>query len=172
MWVWSLGGEDSLEEGMHTHFSILAWRIPWTEELGGLQSMGSQRVGHDWSDLACMGAIGSGWKGPGKNVYPTGQAGTQSGPRLLESPCPWSKGRITEMTHPWGPGAFLVPEAEPEQQSHSSHASPTPGHHAWSGSSRVLLEGRLRRGAGRPSAWEWAWRRNFSWGQSRHWERP
>ena len=38
---------DTLEKGMATHSSILAWRIPWTEELGGLQSMGSQRVGHD-----------------------------------------------------------------------------------------------------------------------------
>ena len=40
------------EEGMATHFSILAWRIPWTEELGGLWSTGSQRVGHDWSTWA------------------------------------------------------------------------------------------------------------------------
>ena len=45
--VRSLGWEDLLEKGMATHSSILAWRIPWTEELGGLQSMGSQRVGHD-----------------------------------------------------------------------------------------------------------------------------
>ena len=45
--VQSLGQEDSLEKGMTTHPSILAWRIPWTEEPGGLQSMGSQRVGHD-----------------------------------------------------------------------------------------------------------------------------
>ena len=43
----SLGQEDSLEEGMATHSSILAWRIPWTEESGRLQSMGSQTVGHD-----------------------------------------------------------------------------------------------------------------------------
>ena len=42
-----LGWEDPLEEGMVTHSSVLAWRIPWTEEPGGLQSMGSQRVGHD-----------------------------------------------------------------------------------------------------------------------------
>ena len=42
-----LGWEDLLEEEMATHFSILAWRIPWTEEPGGRQSMGSQRVGHD-----------------------------------------------------------------------------------------------------------------------------
>ena len=46
-WVRSLGWEDSLEEGVATHSSVLIWRIPWTEELGGLQSMGSQRVGHD-----------------------------------------------------------------------------------------------------------------------------
>ena len=43
----SLGWEDPLEKGMATHSSILAWRIPWTMEPGGLQSMGSQRVGHD-----------------------------------------------------------------------------------------------------------------------------
>ena len=43
----SLGWEDPLEEGMATHSSILVWRIPWTEEAGGLRSMGSQRVGHD-----------------------------------------------------------------------------------------------------------------------------
>ena len=47
MWVQSLGREDPLEEGMATHFSILAWRIPGTEEPGELQSIGSQRVGHD-----------------------------------------------------------------------------------------------------------------------------
>ena len=47
MWVLSLGQEDPLEEDMATHSSILAWRIPWTEEPGGLQSMGSQKVRHD-----------------------------------------------------------------------------------------------------------------------------
>ena len=46
-WVRSLGQEDPLEKEMATHFSILAWRIPWTKEPGRLQSMGSQRVGHD-----------------------------------------------------------------------------------------------------------------------------
>ena len=55
-WVQSLGWEDPLEEGMATHSSILTWRIPWTEELGGLQSIGLQRVGQDWSDLARMHA--------------------------------------------------------------------------------------------------------------------
>ena len=48
-WVWSLGQEDLLEKGMATHSSILAWRIPWTEEPDGLQSTGSQRVRHNWA---------------------------------------------------------------------------------------------------------------------------
>ena len=47
--VWFLGQEDPLEKGMSTHSSILAWRIPWTEESGGLQSMGSEKVGHNWT---------------------------------------------------------------------------------------------------------------------------
>ena len=46
-WVQSLGQEDPLEKEMATHSSILAWEIPWMEEPGGLQSMGSQRVSHD-----------------------------------------------------------------------------------------------------------------------------
>ena len=49
-WVRSLGWEDPLEKEMATHSSTLAWRIPWTEEPGGLQFTGSQRVGHDRSD--------------------------------------------------------------------------------------------------------------------------
>ena len=49
MLVWSLGQEDLLEKEMATHSNILAWKIPWTEEPGGLQSTGSQRVGHNWA---------------------------------------------------------------------------------------------------------------------------
>ena len=48
-WVQSLGQEDPLEKRMATHSSILAWRTTWTEESGGIQSMGSQRVRHDWA---------------------------------------------------------------------------------------------------------------------------
>ena len=48
MWVQSLGQEDPLEKGMAIHSSILAWKIPWTEDPGGLQSIGSQRVRNDW----------------------------------------------------------------------------------------------------------------------------
>ena len=46
-WVRSLGREEPLEKEMATHSGVLAWRVPWTEEPGGLQSMGSQRVRHD-----------------------------------------------------------------------------------------------------------------------------
>ena len=49
--VRSLGHEEPLEEGIATYSSILAWRIPWREEPGGLQSMGLQRVGHDWTRM-------------------------------------------------------------------------------------------------------------------------
>ena len=51
--VQALGLEDTLEEGMATYSSILAWRTSWTEEPGGLKSIGSQRAGHNWSDLSC-----------------------------------------------------------------------------------------------------------------------
>ena len=47
--VWALGQQAPLEEDMATYSSILAWRVPWTGEPGGLQSTGSQRVGHDWA---------------------------------------------------------------------------------------------------------------------------
>ena len=53
-WVWSLGWEDPLKKEMAIHSSTIAWKIPWTEEPGRLQSMGSQRVGHDWAtSLSC-----------------------------------------------------------------------------------------------------------------------
>ena len=54
-WVWSLGREDPLEKEMATHSSVLARRIPWTEEPGGLQSTGSQRVGHNWATSLLQG---------------------------------------------------------------------------------------------------------------------
>ena len=56
--VRSLGHEDPLEENVATHSSILAWRIPWTEEPGQLQSVGSQRVGHNRSNLAHKNRVG------------------------------------------------------------------------------------------------------------------
>ena len=54
MWLLSLGQEDPLEEAMATHSSILAWRIPWTEAPGRLQSIGLYGVGHECSNLAYM----------------------------------------------------------------------------------------------------------------------
>ena len=60
--VGDLGWEDPLEKGMATHSGILAWRIPWTEEPGGLQSMGSQRVGHDWASNTFGCVTASKWE--------------------------------------------------------------------------------------------------------------
>ena len=57
-WVRSLGWEDPLEKEMATHSSILAWRIPWMEEPGGLQSTGLQRVGHDWATSLSLSYLG------------------------------------------------------------------------------------------------------------------
>ena len=63
MWVWSLGWEDPPENEMATHFSILVWRIPWTEEPGRLPSRGLQRVGHNWATNIHQGGGSSAfWK--------------------------------------------------------------------------------------------------------------
>ena len=58
-WVLSQGWEDPLEEGIATHFSILAWRTPWMGESGRLQATEFQRVEHDWNDLVCIHAYTS-----------------------------------------------------------------------------------------------------------------
>ena len=52
-WLQSLGCKDPLEKEMTTHSSVFAWKIPWMEEPGRLQSMGSQRIGHDWATNTC-----------------------------------------------------------------------------------------------------------------------
>ena len=60
-WVWSLDQEDPLEKEMATHSSILAWRIPWTEEPGGLQSTGSRNVRHDWATSLSLSLLLCRW---------------------------------------------------------------------------------------------------------------
>ena len=60
-WLPSLGWEDPLEKEMATRSSVLPWGIPWTEEPGGLQSIGSQRVGHDWATFPFSFFIQWGW---------------------------------------------------------------------------------------------------------------
>ena len=91
MWetrVRSLGREDPLEEGMATHSSILAGRIPWTEEPGGLQSMGSQRVGNDWAThtrgrkVICtkVGSCKTSWSSPQPSNNHTPMTGSSPNP--------------------------------------------------------------------------------------------
>ena len=70
MWetlVWSLGWEDLLEKGTAIDCSILAWRIPWTEEPGRIQSMGSQRVRHNWATLTSLHFIEQNIKSAARN---------------------------------------------------------------------------------------------------------
>ena len=68
-WVWSLGWEDPLEEGMATHSSILAWRIPCTEEPGGLVSIASQSVGYNWATKHNIYTVDS-YQGGGLGCWP------------------------------------------------------------------------------------------------------
>ena len=91
-----LGQEDPLEEGMETHSSTLAWRIPWTEEPAGLQSRGLQKVRHNWSNLACthvqralgcvQGDTGLQWAEAGENAkYPTVDRTTPIPDRIIQA---------------------------------------------------------------------------------------
>ena len=138
-WVRSLGREDPLEKEMATHSSILAWRIPWTEEPGGLQSMGSQRVGHDWVTSLHFTLVKA-WKGevesfltraPGYRAcshtpgalrcLPFWRAGTASRSSL----CPSASSGINQVTgqehqRPRGGGIC--------GQSEISHSSPRSAH--------------------------------------------
>ena len=68
-WVQPLGGEDPLEEGVATHSRVLAWRIPGTGESGGLPSMGWNRVGYNWSDLAAADRYTDGFEVVLNHVY-------------------------------------------------------------------------------------------------------
>ena len=81
-WSWSLGWKDPLEEGMATQSSVLAWRIPMAEELGGLQSMGSQRIGHDWGLLTSSKGKVSSLPAAGRD---TSRSSTISVVRMLRS---------------------------------------------------------------------------------------
>ena len=74
--VQSPGGKDLLEKEMAIHSSTLAWKIPWMEEPGGLQSMGSQRVGHDWATSLCFTLL-LGWE--------LHKSGSCCGPWLLDA---------------------------------------------------------------------------------------
>ena len=87
--IWSLGREDSLKKEMATCPSIFAWNIPWTEESGGLQSMGLQRVGHDWACTHTHTHMiwNSGERGRrrGKSIYQSVGDGNEI--NFLESAC-------------------------------------------------------------------------------------
>ena len=89
MWAQSLGQEHPMEEGMATHSSILASRIPWTEALGRLQSMGSQRVGHDWATSLSL-FIFMHWRRKWQPT-PVFLPGESHGQRRLAGYSPWGR---------------------------------------------------------------------------------
>ena len=91
--IWSLVWEEPLEEGMATHSSILAWRTPWTEEPGELSSIGSHRVGQDWSNLARMYA--SAYCSEFKE-HQESQCGQCSESMEKSGKSPWLKGKHCE----------------------------------------------------------------------------
>ena len=105
-WVWSLGWEDPLEKETATYSSILAWKIPWTEEPGGLQSMGSQRAGHeqlstltqsclrDWPCWGCWLSV------PGSGSHSDSTA-EQLDDLQLTRGSPMSQWQRGEPTEPW-----------------------------------------------------------------------
>ena len=97
-WVLFLGQEDPLEKGMATHSSILAWRIPWTEEPGGLQSMGSLRGGHDWATSLSLFTFTQ-WRRQWQPT-PVFLPGESHGQRRLVGYSPWglTESDTTEVT--------------------------------------------------------------------------
>ena len=84
VWVWSVGQKDPLKEEMTTHSSILAWKIPWTEEAGRPQSSGSQRVRHDWAHTCAHGS-----QSPGEHRWHPSQW-SKSHSVVSDSATPWT----------------------------------------------------------------------------------
>ena len=99
-WVPSLGREDPLEEDVATHSSILAWRIPGTEDRGGLQSMGSQRVRPDWAGTDAH-ALSSRVKTPWKSHVPHGIIVRWRRAAPLASDCALTEKQTVVMLGPW-----------------------------------------------------------------------
>ena len=93
----------ALEEKMATHSSVLAWRIPGMGEPGGLPSMGSHRVGHDWSDLAAVvaAAVGRGWGFPGDSAVKNLHAMQKTQVQSLGQDDPLEKEIINAWQIPW-----------------------------------------------------------------------
>ena len=109
--VWSLSWEESLEKEMATHSTILAWRISWTEEPGGLQSVGSQRIGHDWATntfnllvlIFCIARFKSWFFFVPQGWREERNGKTRSGWGSIKEffPFPWSPGKV-KRPQEWG----------------------------------------------------------------------
>ena len=145
MRVWSMGWEDPLEESMATHSSILAWRILWTEEPGGLQFMGSQRVGCNSSDLHTTGIVKDHIYVCGCSVqFSCSVVSDSLRPHELQharppclSPTPgvhWDSRPLSQWCHP-AISSFVVPFSSCPQSLSSSESFPVSQLFAWGGQS-------------------------------------
>ena len=124
MKVQSLGQEDALEEAMGTHSSIFAWRIPWTEEPGGLRSIELQRVAHNWSDLVRthwgMGVLSNLLRVVWPMVPEPCACLTPRAPLLEEDP--WqqeSEARYRDWIFPRGPSTGILTVDRPPSRLHA-----------------------------------------------------
>ena len=160
-WVWSLGWEEPLEEEMATHCYNLAWRIPWTEEPGGLQSMGSQRVRHGWATNAFTSFSLS----PRPSIFHQPLLSTVPWSFQAKKTCPWVCGRkgrkvITEAMPsppfschplsrvqqglskvqggPWYLTALLESKSSPQTRDGTKPQNP---HSSWDGSFLQIIKG-------------------------------
>ena len=109
MWetqAWSLGGEDPLDKVRATHSSVLAWRLPWTEEPGGLQSMGSPRIGHDWTSNTFTLSSSEPLVSP-DSILINGKSEAREQGRDLPQVKQWARGRDRAMTLPLASQCFI-----------------------------------------------------------------
>ena len=104
-WVRSLSQEDTVEKSMAIHFSILAWRIAWTEETGGLQSMGSQRVGHNWATNP------SSWTGVTHAPRLCPMSGFPAQEWSITASASWPLWCLLHKPEVWEPGGLTFPSA-------------------------------------------------------------
>ena len=115
-WVQSLGQEDPLEKEMAAHSGTLAWKIPWTEEPGRLQSMGLQRVGHDWTTSLLLLHYMESWSFPGSSGVKE-SACNAGGPGCV----PWV--RKIPWRRKWLPTPIFLPGESHGQRSLAGYSS-------------------------------------------------
>ena len=125
-WVWSLGWEDPLEEEMATYSRILAWRIPQTEELGGLQSMGLWNIRHDWATKHSTAQLLEGGWSSSLLLLPKVSILELMHLRVSSGNIKWSRSVVSDSLRPYGlyPTRLLPPWDSPGKSTRLPFPSP------------------------------------------------